>query len=86
MICVYVLKSLKVDYRYIGSTINLKNRLIEHNNGQVFSTKNRRPLKLFAYQKCDNIKRARFLEHKYKKSRGSYEKAIIKGLLIVVGA
>ena len=73
---VYILISLKDKKRYIGSTSNLKQRLIKHNSGQVRSTKHRRPLKLFAYQECESLSEARYLEYKYKRSRGNYENAI----------
>ena len=47
---IYVLFSLKDHKFYIGFTTNLKNRLIEHANGLVVSTRNRRPLKLIHYE------------------------------------
>ncbi len=46
MYTVYILKSEKDNKRYIGITSDLKERLFDHNNGLVKSTKNRRPLKL----------------------------------------
>jgi len=85
MAWVYVLISQRDKNRYIGSTINLSKRLTEHNNGLVYSTRNRRPLVLYAYQDFNNITEARLTEKKYKKSRGAYENAIRKGLLHVVG-
>jgi putative endonuclease len=39
----YVLKSKKDGGLYIGSTNNIKKRIIEHNNGLVQSTKSRIP-------------------------------------------
>ncbi|MFA6272711.1 MAG: GIY-YIG nuclease family protein [Patescibacteria group bacterium] len=41
----YILLSSKDSRTYTGSTDNLSKRLLEHNNGYVISTKNRRPLK-----------------------------------------
>ncbi len=79
MICVYVLISEKDHNRYIGSTIDINQRIIKHENGKVLSTKNRRPLRLFAYQECKTIIEARMLEKAYKRSRGKYEKALSKG-------
>ena len=52
MFYTYVLKS-KVDKKlYIGWTNNLKNRIKEHNNGKVNSTKQRKPLELIYYEAC----------------------------------
>ncbi len=47
---VYVLLSLKDKKFYVGFTENLKNRLSEHAQGRVRSTKDRRPLKLIHYE------------------------------------
>lgn len=55
---VYILQSEKDGLHYIGFTNNLKNRLNQHNNGEVESTKNRRPLKLIYYEYCVNKKDA----------------------------
>jgi putative endonuclease len=50
MYYVYILKSKKDHNFYIGSTNNLKRRLYEHNSGQIFSTKSRKPLELVYYE------------------------------------
>ncbi len=47
---VYVLLSSKDKKFYTGFTTDLKNRLTEHANGKVKSTKNRRPFKLIHYE------------------------------------
>ena len=47
---VYILISLKDKNFYVGMTSNLEVRLKNHNQGKVFSTKNRRPLKLLGYE------------------------------------
>jgi len=39
--------SISTDY-----TKEIENRLNEHNNGKVFSTKNRRPFQLIYYSPC----------------------------------
>jgi putative endonuclease len=49
---VYVLKNAKDSKNYVGYTKNLKFRFEQHQNGQVDSTKNRRPLKLIYYEVC----------------------------------
>jgi putative endonuclease len=48
----YVLISEIDNKLYIGWTINLKNRLIAHNNGTVSATKYRAPLKLVYFEGC----------------------------------
>ena len=50
MFYVYVLKSLKDNKAYIGSTNNLRRRLSEHNKGKVQSTKARVPFELRYYE------------------------------------
>lgn len=50
----YVLKSLKDDKLYIGFTSDLKRRFLEHSNGEVESTKDRKPLILVYYEACTN--------------------------------
>jgi putative endonuclease len=42
----YILKSLKDRKFYYGHTLDLQERLKNHNNGKVRSTKGRRPLEL----------------------------------------
>jgi len=63
---VYILKSLKDNQLYIGSTSNLKKRLKEHNSGLVTSTKLRRPLKLVYFEGYVSEKEARQREHNLK--------------------
>lgn len=46
MYYVYLLRSLKDNGFYIGYTSDPKQRLIEHQNGNVDSTKNRRPVEM----------------------------------------
>ncbi len=50
MFYVYVIKSKKCSELYIGSTTDLKKRMIEHNKGIVYSTKNKRPYSLIYYE------------------------------------
>lgn len=50
MFYVYVLKSLKDDNLYFGSTNDLRRRLSDHNTGKVPSTKARRPFELRYYE------------------------------------
>jgi putative endonuclease len=66
MYYVYILHSKKDGNLYIGSTSNLKSRLIAHDNGHVISTKNRRLLTLIYYEsyinQCDAKRRELFLK------------------------
>ncbi len=50
MFYLYILKSYKYDELYIGSTNDLKRRLVEHNNGKTHSTKLKRPYRLIYYE------------------------------------
>lgn len=62
----YVLLSKKDNHYYSGYTINLRKRFLRHSNGDVLSTKFRRPLKLVYYEAClnekDAIRREKFLK------------------------
>ena len=66
MYYVYVLKSERDTRFYTGFTIDLKNRISEHNAGRVRSTALRRPLKLVYYEAClnqaDAIHREKYLK------------------------
>ena len=50
MYYVYVLKSVKQNYLYIGSTDDLKHRFTEHNSGTQKATKAYVPFKLIYYE------------------------------------
>jgi len=50
MYYVYILKSTKDQRFYAGFTKDLKNRVKEHNAGEVKSTKDRKPMKLIFYE------------------------------------
>jgi putative endonuclease len=67
MYYLYILKSLKDEKLYIGSTNDLKRRLSEHNNGLNRSTKARRPLKLWYYEAYINKQDAITREYNLKK-------------------
>lgn len=66
MFYTYVLKSEVDDNFYIGFSKDLKQRVIEHNNGLVTATKSRCPLKLVYYEACLNkesaIKREKYFK------------------------
>lgn len=74
----YILQSQKdKNYFYKGSTNNHQKRLKQHNNGQVQSTKSRRPWKLVYYEAYLTEKAARLREHSVKKS-GSISVPLIR--------
>lgn len=70
MFTVYVLYSLKDGHTYVGCTKNVEKRLVEHNSGQVLSTKLRRPLKLVYYEEFEDEHEAFLREKHYKSSWG----------------
>ncbi|MCA9372178.1 GIY-YIG nuclease family protein [Candidatus Woesebacteria bacterium] len=67
---VYILQSYKDDKLYIGSTNNLKKRLVEHNSGKSKSTKSRKPFKLLYYEAFITEEEAFKKEKFYKSGRG----------------
>jgi len=74
MFYVYILKSQKDDKLYIGFTNDLKRRFSEHNKGQSFATKNRKPFTLIYYEAYHSSRDARIREVKLKKFKNSYNK------------
>ena len=64
----YVLKSLKDNKLYIGSTNDLDRRIKEHNSGKNKSTKNRRPFELVYKEEFNSTTEARIREKLFKKS------------------
>ena len=62
----YLLQSAKDREWYTGATSDLRARVQSHNQGQVGSTRPRRPLKLIYYEAClceaDAWRRERFLK------------------------
>lgn len=80
---VYILRSLTHDFIYVGYTDNLRRRFIEHNSGQVISTKHYHPLELIHYEAYRNIKDAKRREEYLKTSRGKTTlKTMLKEFLI----
>jgi len=68
---VYILKSEKDGINYAGYTQNLKLRFEQHQNGDVTSTKYRRPLQLIYFEAClnqqDATKREKYFKTYYGK-------------------
>jgi putative endonuclease len=78
MFYTYILISLKDNKLYTGYTSDIKSRLHSHNNGEVQSTKNRRPLKLIYFEACLNQNDAL---HREKYLKSTYGKRYIKSRL-----
>jgi putative endonuclease len=70
MYYVYVLKSQVDGKMYIGYTKNLRNRLREHQDGEVMSTRPRRPLELIFYEGYKSMEDAKRREGYLKTSQG----------------
>jgi putative endonuclease len=75
---VYVLRSEKKKWYYVGSTNRLEIRVEEHNRGKVVSTKSYRPLRLVYSQQFDTEIDARQYERKLKDKRIEKEELIRK--------
>ncbi len=72
---VYIIKSKSHDFRYLGSTNDLRRRFREHNDGESQSTKAFAPFALEAYIAVNDDKHARRLEKYFKTGSG---KVILK--------
>lgn len=80
---VYLLLSLKDKRTYVGSTNDLKRRLLEHNQGKNKSTKSRRPFKLIYKEELATLLEARKREKFLKTRNGRKElKEIFKRINI----
>ena len=66
MYYVYVIQSKKDKQFYTGFTRDLENRIREHNEGRVSSTKERGPFELIYYEAClneqDDLAREKYLK------------------------
>jgi putative endonuclease len=75
---VYVLFSERDNQFYTGYTSDLLNRMKEHEEGNVKSTKGRRPLKLVYWEGCLNQQDA---THREKYLKTTYGKRYLKSRL-----
>jgi len=80
MWCVYLLKSEKANWYYVGSTDNLDRRIHEHNKRGVSSTKHFAPLSIVFVKEFQTEGEARKYERLVKDKRIEKEQ-IIKSLL-----
>jgi putative endonuclease len=71
MFYVYVLKSTKDKQFYVCYTNDLKQRILAHEAGKGYSTKQKRPIKLIHYEACrqsrDALRREKYLKITYGK-------------------
>ena len=67
---VYILLSQKDNKFYIGLSNNLERRMSQHSNGEVTSTKARRPLDLIFYEAYLNERDAVRREDYFKTTKG----------------
>ncbi len=62
----YVLLSQKDGLFYTGATADLRRRINAHSDGQVISTRSRRPFRLIYYESCldkrDAMRREKYLK------------------------
>ena len=78
MYYVYILKSKKDNLLYVGYSTDLKKRLKAHQNGEVKSTKPRRPFELIFYEAYKSMRDAKRREMYFKTNKG---KTSIKTML-----
>jgi putative endonuclease len=78
MYYVYILRSMKDKKLYIGYSENLKRRFSDHQNGEVSSTKPRRPFELIFYEAYKERFDAKRREKYFKTDKG---KSSIKMML-----
>lgn len=65
-----MLQSLKIDWIYVGSTSDLRQRFKSHNNGENLSTKGYKPFKLIFYEAYLSKKDALRREAYFKTTKG----------------
>ena len=63
---VYLIKSLKDGNYYIGQTNDIENRLKQHNQGKVRSTKSRTPFVLLGTEEYQTQNETRYREYQLK--------------------
>ena len=77
MFWVYILKSINNSWFYVGMSSNPDMRLIQHNTGQVRSTKSRKPYIIIYRKEFKQVDVARDFE-KYLKIRSNKETVLKK--------
>ena len=83
---VYILRCLKNNRFYIGSSTDINRRLHQHEKGNVKATRNLKPFKLELSQEYDKLDIARKIEQRLKKfKRKDFIEKIIKDGVIKLG-
>lgn len=67
---VYILKSKIKEWRYVGYTSNLKQRLKQHNQGKTTATRNYKPFDVISYIAVQDEQTAQELEKYFKSGSG----------------
>jgi putative endonuclease len=70
MYTVYILQSLKDRRHYIGYTMDLEQRLKQHNSGKTASLKSRLPMTVVYTEKCETLSTAKAREKQIKSYKG----------------
>lgn len=70
MAITYILKSQKTAKTYVGSTLDLKRRIKEHNDGESTFTKKFRPWNIVYTEEFETITEARTREKYFKSAAG----------------
>jgi putative endonuclease len=87
MYYVYILESLLDNKLYVGYSENIDRRLEEHNRGQAYATKHRRPFKLIYIEGFLNQQDATAREKFFKTGWGrTHLKKILKNYYMVAVA
>lgn len=87
MVWVYILKSQKTGRYYIGCANDVSKRLVQHNAGEVKSTKYFRPYDLLLTQSYKTLREGRAVEYKLKRlKRKDYIDKIIREKIIKMTA
>lgn len=83
---VYIIRSVKNNYWYTGSTNNLRKRFNQHQTGKSVWTKGRGPFELIYYEACKNDMDAKSREVYLKSGMGKrYIKNRLKRFLSLTG-
>lgn len=79
MIFIYAIKSLSIEYIYVGMANNIERRMHEHNSGQNRSTKAYKPFVLVYTEQFESREEARKKEKYLKSGVGKeYLKSLLK--------
>ena len=66
---VYILRSLKDGFYYVGCSVDPQRRLIEHNDGESKSTRSHRPYEIACLEEFPNLSAARKRESEIKRKK-----------------